>query len=256
MTTGEQQEVLEQIEQHLEKADLSWLLGAGVSFDANIPLMYPLTERIAHLLQAEDQPRFEVYNTLRGNLPSDAHIEHVLSHLGDIISLTDRSKDNKIKLDDTELEKENLEALFQSIVKHIRTTIRFGFKKGVDEAADSVGTSEAPIVDISRHREFVRSIFSVSRAGVENRRAGVRFFTLNYDTLLEDALSFERVDCVDGFTGGAIGFWNSENFNSKNTGNEAVVVKLHGSIDWRFDQQKASLNAEKIFMKMMIFPMC
>lgn len=36
-------DVAEQFEKHLNSPKQTWLLGAGVSFLANIPLMHPLT---------------------------------------------------------------------------------------------------------------------------------------------------------------------------------------------------------------------
>ena len=45
---------LESLKQHiLDASRQNWLLGAGISRDANVPLMYPLTERVNVLIEAE-----------------------------------------------------------------------------------------------------------------------------------------------------------------------------------------------------------
>ena len=114
-------------------------------------------------------------------------------------------------------------------------TISYGFKKSYDDTDDIIGNKDKPIVDISQHRDFIKTIFHVNRAGVTTLRPHVRFFTTNYDTLLEDALSFEQIECIDGFSGGAIGYWNANAFKQKLSGPGAILHKLHGSIDWHFD---------------------
>jgi hypothetical protein len=40
---------LQQLDEFLSRPNQMWLLGAGVSYDAGIPLMYPLTSRVMEL---------------------------------------------------------------------------------------------------------------------------------------------------------------------------------------------------------------
>src|SRR4051812_26498472 len=68
----------------------SWLLGAGVSKDAGIPLMNPLTERVQQSLA--DKDHVEVFKGIRAALDDRCHVEHLLSHLGDLIAIAERSK--------------------------------------------------------------------------------------------------------------------------------------------------------------------
>lgn len=58
----------------------------------------------------------------------------------------------------------------------------------------------------------------------------VDYFTLNYDTLLEDSLAIERINFADGFVGGATSWWDLREYESNDV--RAKVYKLHGSIDW------------------------
>lgn len=50
---------------------------------------------------------------------------------------------------------------------------------------------------------------------------------------MEDALSLHKYNVVDGFSGGAIAFWNpTKEFKRELSPEECVLYKLHGSIDW------------------------
>lgn len=97
-------------------------------------------------------------------------------------------------------------------------------------------------MDVSQHKEFIRTIFRVGQAGVDTLRPRVHFFTTNYDTLLEDALSFEHVESIDGFSGGSVGYWNASTFDQEVTGKGAVLYKLHGSIDWHIDSTQSLIR--------------
>jgi hypothetical protein len=66
-----------------------WLLGAGASFESGIPLMYPLTARIKHLLDGAD---LTIFQATMSDVPANAHVEHRLSHLSDLIALAEQSK--------------------------------------------------------------------------------------------------------------------------------------------------------------------
>jgi hypothetical protein len=52
--------------------------------------------------------------------------------------------------------------------------------------------------------------------------------------LLEDAMALEKIMIVDGFSGGAMGYWNpSKEFGAEITSsNQYHLYKLHGSVDW------------------------
>lgn len=223
-----------------------WLFGAGVSFDANIPLMYALTTRVRGILerQALAEPgRADVwadYETISKALPADHHVEHVLTYLTDLMSLIERRHDKKIEIGSgTQRDRRQLEQLYRAIVDGIEETIRWGYVAARDGVDEKIGSQSNRIVTLDSHRRFVRAMFGHQRKG-RHERPPVAFFTLNYDTLLEDALGHERVPYADMFTGGGVAFWDLERSTtpvrdpfSKRQYREARVYKLHGSIDWR-----------------------
>jgi hypothetical protein len=80
---------VEELQKILALGRQQWLMGAGVSFAANIPLMYPLTTRVkACLAQAEAALLAEIMS----DMPATAHVEHALSQLGDLIAIAERPK--------------------------------------------------------------------------------------------------------------------------------------------------------------------
>lgn len=224
--------VKEKLREHLDISRQNWLFGAGISFNSNIPLMYPLTDRVRKLVKDSNLSKnIEILDALCVDLDENCHIEHYLSHLGDLIALSDRSRLKLCKVGDCQFTKDELITLYKFIILSIGDTIRFGYKA----AGDIVGTALNPIIEVAHHIEFVKALFK-NRSNLMSR-SKLTFFTTNYDTLLEDALSLLHYNVVDGFSGGSLGFWNptTEFDNSNKNPNSCFLYKLHGSIDWQND---------------------
>ncbi len=219
-------ELKEEIQKHLDCTYQNWFFGAGISCQSNIPLMIPLTKKIKEIIIETENKK--IFLEIEKSLPDGSHIEHYLSHIGDLLALIDRSKKESIKIDDFECTTKNLDELYKEIVSNIGQIMRYGLKD------NKVGNFNEPIIEIKYHRDFLQKLF-YSRSNLENRTC-INFFTVNYDTLLEDALVLEKKDVVDGFTGSAMGFWNPQEFIENGKGfNKYQLFKLHGSIDWYKD---------------------
>lgn len=234
--------LIENLNQHLSSNRQSWLFGAGISCDANIPLMVPLTARIKTIItEAGDDKNIEIYESLSSNLETDAHVEHYLSHLGDLIALAERSKDKRASINNENFSQQELRCLHSAIVEAIGITVRYGYKKnGADE---TIGSLDKPIVDIASHMNFLKALFRM-RENLTSR-SNMTFFTTNYDTLLEDAMALEKNIVIDGFSGGAMGVWNpNKEFNSEITSpNQYNLYKLHGSVDWHRNDEFGLVRA-------------
>lgn len=229
-------DLLEQLDRHLASPNLAWLLGAGISVDAGIPLMHPLTERVRSLLSGSAHE--ELLETVWQMLPEYSHIEHLLSNIADYIALAERSKDRSVNVGGASVTAETLREAHTEVVDRIALTIRWGYVPHIDsDNPERVGSANQPIIKINDHRAFVSALFNTRQAGLQNRRVPVRIFTTNYDTLLEDALSLESIPHWDGFSGGAVAF-REHHFGKDvpSTGYRAHVIKLHGSIDWHLGQ--------------------
>lgn len=232
-------DTLAQLDNLLAASNQSWLFGAGISCDAGIPLMGPLTERIFTRADGEGEPSdIKVLEFIKSQLPDDSHIEHILSQLGDHRAIADRSKDKRVAFDGVTLAVEDLDKLHQRILTWIAETIRWGCKPAKPGGASAeIGTVENRIVIIDHHAAFVSALFNRSQAGIAERRRAVRLFTTNYDTLLEDALALGGFSYWDGFSGGAVAYRSHRYGDDEpNLRDRAHVIKLHGSIDWHLGE--------------------
>lgn len=230
---------VENLRRVLDLGRQHWLLGAGASFESGIPLMYPLTARVRHLLDGADLTIFEA---TMSDLPDDAHVEHTLSHLGDLIALAERSKSKTAHLSGNDVSLEQLIATYHAIVRAIALTVRYGYRSATGGAPEEIGKHDSPIVEVAAHVDFVKQVFS-GRINLEPR-SQVGFITTNYDTLLEDALAIERRVALDGFSGGAIAYWDGKSIDPaiKSNSREHRVLKLHGSVDWFSDSNSGLLR--------------
>ena len=201
-------DTLAQLDNHLAANNQSWLFGAGISLDAGIPLMWPLTERVFTMAKDEGEPNdIKVLEFVKSQLSDDSHIEHILSQLGDHRAIADRSKDKNVAFDAISLSVDDLDGLHQRILTWIAETIRWGYKPAQPGGTpEEIGSHENRIVVIDNHSAFVSALFNRSQAGIAERRRAVRLFTTNYDTLLEDALALGGFSYWDGFSGGAVAY--------------------------------------------------
>ena len=234
-----EQELFTQLEAHLRSTELNWLLGAGISFDAKLPLMYPLTDKVLSDIESSDTDLYnKVILPLKNELDDKCHIEHILSHLGDYAALAERSSSKTIKILDESVRIEELGQAHQLVIQNISNIIRFGYKKGLDGEPDEIGSADHQIVCVESHIAFIDSLFNFSQAGVTERRKPVNLFTTNYDTLIEDSLALNRIPYWDGFSGGAVAYrTTSYGKNIPDVGQRANIIKIHGSIDWHLCEE-------------------
>ena len=147
-------DLLEQLDRHLASPNLAWLLGAGISVDASIPLMYPLTERVMKLLA--DSEHNTLLETLRKALPKNAHIEHLLSSIGDYTALAERSNEQSVEVGGTTFTAEKLKEAHAGVVDKIAETIRWGYEPTIDDDhPERIGSADEPMSPIGN---FSRSV--------------------------------------------------------------------------------------------------
>ncbi|RLA47839.1 MAG: SIR2 family protein [Gammaproteobacteria bacterium] len=229
---------LKQLDELLAASNQSWLFGAGISVDAGVPLMWPLTERVLTL--AEDMGEANdraILEFIKNELPDSSHIEHFLSQLGDYRAIADRSKVNEADFGGITFELAEVDKLHQRILAWIAETIRWGYIPAKNGNPEVIGSRESPIVDVIHHESFVSSLFNRNQAGVAERRRAARLFTTNYDTLMEDALALGGFSYWDGFSGGGVAF-RSHRYGDDEPEDRrrAHLIKLHGSIDWHLGE--------------------
>ncbi len=210
-------DILADLRDLLSQNRIAFLLGAGSSQAAGLPLMPELTTRVVQGSAANDNSK-KVFESIITNY-SDSHqatIEDYMSELVDYLSIAHRRISRGVDLAKIAIgtDEFKLTDLAESLAQ-IKIAI-------VDSLRDEQ-------IEISYHRQFIRAIHSSLQAGKSDRI--VHYFVLNYDTLIEDALGLEKIKYVDGFSGGATGWWDPTTFLDKNI--RARIFKIHGSIDWR-----------------------
>lgn len=210
-------DAVQKFEELLAQSGRTFLLGAGCSKCAGLPLTAELTKLTLQSSKLDNDGKaiLEAIKSLFAGADS-AHIEDYLSELVDLLAIADRRKwrgaaQAEIQLAGKGYSSEHLKAAAEQIKLAIAELV------GVD-------------VKIEIHKSFIRSIHRPLRAGLAVPNSVVDYLVLNYDTLIEDALALERVAYADGIDGGVTGWWNPDTFNRD--GLAARVLKLHGSVNW------------------------
>ena len=228
------EKVQQLLDSNLNSEHQAWLLGAGISKEAGIPLMGPLTERVRSILEDFDQDNkdanhSELYSLISGTLTEGHNVEDILSQIGDYIAITKRRDPKEISVGGRTLTIDHLQELHHHIQEAISRTIKYGYLPCENGNGEKIGDQRKSIININYHIKFIEALFKKRFSGRLSRKP-IKFFTTNYDTLLEDALSLKGLSIVDGFKGGAVAYWDPEVYENPNA--DAEVFKLHGSIDW------------------------
>jgi hypothetical protein len=205
------------LEELLTQSGRAFLIGAGCSKCAGLPLTPELTAEALDSNQLDDTTK-GVLAAIRDLFDgaANANIEDYLSELIDLLAIADRRSSRGAAQKDVAL----------GGVTYSQAQLR--------SAADQIKRGIAHVIEkkvlIDTHQSFVRAVHRPLRPGKPTSGQTVDYLVLNYDTVLEDALALERVPFADGLDGGVTGWWNPDTFDRE--GLAARVFKLHGSIDW------------------------
>ena len=206
-----------QFEELLLQGRRAFLIGAGCSKCAGLPLTADLTELAIGSEELDDTSK-----TILAAIKSEfqgaktSNIEDYLSELVDLLAIAQRRADHDAAHGQVEVGgKPYSNTQLQAVAEQIKQNISKAIEKPLE---------------IETHRAFVRAIRRHTRPGKAHPRTVVNYLVLNYDTILEEALAIERIAFSDGIDGGVTGWWNPEAFNRPDL--DARVLKLHGSVDW------------------------
>lgn len=202
----------------LSQSKRAFVIGAGCSKCAGLPLMEELTTKVLEGLP-KDGKAHSILTGLKKHFDgaNGCTIEDYMSELVDHLAIAERRRLRSATAANASINETdyNPDDLAQSLIE-IKNTI----------AAVIDGAKKT----ISVHRQFVRAIHHVLQLGKAGPSAPADYYTLNYDTLFEDALSLERIPLADGFNGGATGWWDASAYRDSSA--QARILKVHGSIDW------------------------
>ncbi len=210
-------EVIAAFEELMTQSGRAFLIGAGCSKCAGLPLT---TELTSATLQSPtlDALTKEILKAVQAQFDgaTDANIEDFLSELIDLLAIAERR------------------AARGATKKHIELNGKEYTDTQLREATEQIKLVIVDVLDkdvtIDTHWRFIKAVHQPIRPGKTAFNHTVDYLVLNYDTLVEDALALEKVPFVDGLDGGVTGWWNPLTFSQD--GVTARVLKLHGSINW------------------------
>ena len=210
-------DAVDKLEELMTQSGRAFLLGAGCSKCAGLPLTAQLTSD-ALGSTALDATSKEILTAIQANFvgASFPNIEDYLSELVDLLAIADRRTARSATKQEIELGGKAYSA------------------KALLDAAEQIKRAIAEVIEkpvsIETHWKFVKAVHRPVRPGTLPGNQRVDYLVLNYDTLIEDALALERICFADGLDGGVTGWWNSATFSDARL--SARVLKLHGSINW------------------------
>ena len=196
---------------------LAFLIGAGCSRCAGLPLTNELTDKILED-DTLDSPSKEILIAVRKEFAGgvDANIEDYLSEIVDMLAITERRAGRGVG--------EN------TVVVGSACYTAKQLRKASNQIKQAIASAIDRKVNIATHQRFVTSVHRPLRAGRQGLSQPVDYLVLNYDTIVEDSLAMARIPYADGLSGGATAWWDTSTFDIE--GVSARVVKLHGSINW------------------------
>lgn len=209
-------EAIEKLNNILQQNQRIFLIGAGCSFCAELPLLFELTDLVLNECKLTETG--EVLAKIKSLSKNKGTIEDYISELIDYLAIGIRRTQISDSKDEIKILIDNKEYNCDSI------------KKSIEEIKKIIKNIIDKKVSIDVHREFVSHVHNTIRPGKQNIQENVDYIILNYDTIFEDALAFENISFVDGFSGNSSAYWLPDSF--LNLKFKARVVKLHGSIDW------------------------
>lgn len=211
-------DAIQKFEDLLAQSGRIFLMGAGCSKCAGLPLTAELTTKVlcSNILDEKSKEILCAIHDLFNEASPPAHIEDYLSELIDWLAITNRREIRKAK------------------DRHITLAGKMYDKSNLIVATEQIKRAIAEVINqrisIETHQRFVEALHRPLRPGKSLPSQAIDYLVLNYDTILEDALAFSRVSFSDGMEGGITGWWNPSTFDRDDL--DARIYKLHGSINW------------------------
>jgi SIR2-like domain len=208
---------LNELDDLLTQSGKAFLLGAGCSKCAGLPLTAELTAKTLASTRLDATTKI-ILTAIEGLFAGAkaANIEDYLSELVDLVAIAERRGARGATTCTAPLNGVDYSA------------------KQLKDAVDQIKEAIAEVIDISAnlevHWKFIQAVHRPARPGRNVAIRPVDYLVLNYDTMIESALALQKLRYADGMSGGNSAWWDTATFETD--GLAARVLKLHGSIDW------------------------
>ena len=186
-------DAVEKFEELLLQSGRAFLIGAGCSKCAGLPLTAELTT-IAIESNKLDETSKAILAAVKDLFDGAAnfHIEDYLSELVDLLAIADRRSERGASQDQIQMDGNSYSSA--------------QLRMAAEQIKQSISEVIEKQVEIKTHRAFVRAVHQPIRVGKVAPGSTVDYLVLNYDTVVEDALALERIPFSDGIDGGATGW--------------------------------------------------
>lgn len=210
-------DAVDKFEELLVQGGRAFLIGAGCSKCAGLPLTAELTKNAieSEELDASSKAILAAIKNLFDGA-TNSHIEDYLSELVDLLAIAERRTERGASQSQVPIGGNSYSAA--------------QLRAAADQIKQAISSAIDKKVEIEIHRAFVAAVHRPLRVGKTAASSVVDYLVLNYDTIVEDALALERIPFSDGMNGGVTGWWSAETFDRE--GLSARVLKLHGSVNW------------------------
>lgn len=208
---------LNDLDDLLTQSGKAFLIGAGCSKCAGLPLMAELTTKTIASGKLSVTTKIilsDIQGLFTGAIA--ANIEDYLSVLVDLVAIAERRG-------------------VRGATSHTAPLNGVDYTaKQLKDAVDEIKAAITEVIDVpvsmDFHWKFIQAVHRPSRPGRTVATRPVDYLLLNYDTLIESALALQKLRYADGMNGGNSAWWDLSTFDAE--GLSARVIKLHGSIDW------------------------
>lgn len=208
---------LNDLDDLLTQSGKAFLIGAGCSKCAGLPLMAELTAKTlasAKLSETTKKILYSIQELFSG--ANAANIEDYLSELVDLLAIAKRR-------------------VVRGATSHTAPLNGVNYtSEQLEDAVDEIKEAISEVIDVrvsmDVHWKFIQAVHRPSRPGRTVATRPVDYLLLNYDTLIESALALQKLSYADGMNGGRSAWWDLSTFEVERL--SARVIKLHGSIDW------------------------
>ena len=167
------------LEELMTQSGRAFLLGAGCSRCAGLPLTAQLTSDALASTELDASTK-EILTAIQGYFAGakDPNIEDYLSELVDLLAIADRRTLRCATKKEIELATKSYSA---ALLREATEQIKRAIAKVIDQP-----------VSIETHWKFVKAVHRPVRPGKSVGSQRVDYLVLNYDTLIEDSLALEK----------------------------------------------------------------